>query len=402
MKPNPKIPAPKRSQSESGGILGPEFSFMVGPRLNPYTRDDGHNAIYLLVIVSGRRKKIPLKLYCQPKHWDEAKHEIKKSAPNADSLNMIIRQAQAHANQIAVRHRLQGLPLTVEKLVQLYGASATRSGSFLDYMHAEIERRIAELAPGTMRHHQSTLKKLRDCFPDGLAMHECDHLAVETFHQYLHVHLLKPNSRTGHLKRFQVYVRRAMRADLIRENPFEYSTLRYRKGSREALTRAERDKLASLYTMPHLAPAMATTLQCFLFSCFTGVRIGDLDQVCRQRIVNNELVLLPTKSLNIDKTVRIPLSDPARSYLNTADANWRFTPPAEQTMNKLLKMAARMCGIAKPLTYHMSRHTFATLFLESGGAVEVLQQLLGHEDIETTMIYVHITDGRKREQIDKM
>jgi site-specific recombinase XerD len=71
-------------------------------------------------------------------------------------------------------------------------------------------------------------------------------------------------------------------------------------------------------------------------------------------------------------------------------------------MNKHLKDIARAVGIRKKLTFHISRHTFATRFLESGGAIEVLQQLLGHTDIATTMIYVTVSSRRKRQQIDMM
>jgi site-specific recombinase XerD len=45
------------------------------------------------------------------------------------------------------------------------------------------------------------------------------------------------------------------------------------------------------------------------------------------------------------------------------------------------------------VTYHVSRHTFATNFIISGGNVTVLQKLLGHSKIEDTMIYVHIAES---------
>ena len=47
----------------------------------------------------------------------------------------------------------------------------------------------------------------------------------------------------------------------------------------------------------------------------------------------------------------------------------------------------------------MGRHTFATMFLEKGGDVQVLQKLLGHSEITTTMIYVHIIAKTQKLQI---
>ena len=49
---------------------------------------------------------------------------------------------------------------------------------------------------------------------------------------------------------------------------------------------------------------------------------------------------------------------------------------------------------------HVGRHSFATTFLQLGGSVEVLKELLGHAKIGDTMIYVHVVDTRKKEQID--
>jgi site-specific recombinase XerD len=48
----------------------------------------------------------------------------------------------------------------------------------------------------------------------------------------------------------------------------------------------------------------------------------------------------------------------------------------------------------------MSRHTFATQFLELGGNIEVLQTLLGHSSLKQTMIYAHVADKRRESQMD--
>ena len=59
--------------------------------------------------------------------------------------------------------------------------------------------------------------------------------------------------------------------------------------------------------------------------------------------------------------------------------------------NKLLKEAAKFCGIDKPLTFHMSRHTFATeVCLSQGVPIESVSRMLGHTDIATTQRYAHV------------
>ncbi len=62
------------------------------------------------------------------------------------------------------------------------------------------------------------------------------------------------------------------------------------------------------------------------------------------------------------------------------------------TVQKAVKRAARECRIAKPVTCHTFRHSFATHLLESGADIRTIQKLLGHSDVRTTMIYTHIVE----------
>ena len=75
------------------------------------------------------------------------------------------------------------------------------------------------------------------------------------------------------------------------------------------------------------------------------------------------------------------------------------TLPCEDTCNVQIKQWVKEAGITKHVTYHVSRHTFATMLLTLGADLYTVCKLLGHTDVKTTQIYAKIINKKKDDAI---
>ena len=84
------------------------------------------------------------------------------------------------------------------------------------------------------------------------------------------------------------------------------------------------------------------------------------------------------------------VSPASRRYLETETGIERRYHLHESAFQRIFKRAVPRSGVSKPATPHSTRQSFATYLLERGYDIRTLQELRGHKDVSTTMIYCHV------------
>lgn len=137
----------------------------------------------------------------------------------------------------------------------------------------------------------------------------------------------------------------------------------------------------------------------FLFSCFTGLRLSDIKALKWTDIRNGVIFLRQQKTKEF---VQVPIGKNAQKFLRENDSEKVFHdfPTCEAWHNAKIREWAAKAGIKKHVSFHVARHTFATLALANGAPLFTVSKLLGHTKITTTQIYAKVLDEGRKKAVD--
>lgn len=361
-----------------------------------YVRSDGTCAVFVQIFLNKEKKIIPLNISVETKNFDKIKQRVKSGHVYSKDYNLIIEKKLADINTVEVNYRLSGKSLTLEYLM-LELNNPTARIDFIKFWEDEMKRQKEILKPSTYRQQMTMLNKTKG-FKSPLFFYEIN----ETLIQDLKTHCKKKLKNTDPtiatlIKSFKKYLHIANKKGIATPINFDDIKNKSFKGNRTYLAPEEIIKLHEYWSSGFINETHKNILSRFLFSCFTGLRISDINNISEENIIESTVVFTAEKT---GKFQRIPLSDSANKYIGKKPVfNGNYTG---EYINRELKDIAKICGIRKLVTYHVSRHTFATNFLICGGRVEHLQKILGHSKITDTMIYVHIVEQITNVQIHNM
>lgn len=308
--------------------------------------------------------------------------------------------------------------ITAESLKNALQGFTLKQNSLMQELETLIEEKRQALGititDSTYRKYETVRKHLRGFLqrkyeiPD-IPFCQVDFAFLEAFNYYMKVSLkISAYSVNNYIKIFHALIKRGMNKGLVYQDPFFDYSYEQVTVSRKWLS-IDEIKLLMKANVKH--PTEIFIRDMFIFSTFTGIAYADLENLTYDNIQRQESGDLCI-TLNRKKTgsfAFIPITDIPQRIIN----KYKDTPFAGTdgrvfklctltNADILLKKIAKAAGINKRLTYHMSRHSFATLCLSMGVPIETVSKMLGHQSIDTTQIYAKITRTKLNEDMTNL
>lgn len=354
---------------------------------------NGSKSIYLDIYNDGQRSYKFLKLYILPE------------------VNANIREQNKAAMDAAEKIKSQYIIEMTENKAGLKHTSRRAKTLFSDWIESYIEKRKKAGLRGMTVYE--TIKRIISRYRPKARLIDIDKefcLGLIRFlgseYKTSKKKLLSPRTQANYLCYFSTALNAAVREEVISENPVmkisENDKVKVPDSMREFLTIDElRLLIATEYRNELVKKA-------YLFASYCGLRFSDVIRLRWGDIVQDGdrwrvgIRMKKTGTLHY-----FTLSRQAREWLpergDESDDSRPFAGlPAENNVNRHLGKWISKAGIKKHITFHTSRHTFATLLLTLDVDLYTTSKMLGHRNVKTTQIYAKIIDKKKEAAVDRI
>lgn len=363
----------------------------VKPYINPkQPRKDGSFTVYVACIIRRKVVRFNTGVTCRASEWS-SEGVVAGNTREAKDKNLIIADCMARITDIFVRYRLMHTEVTADQLRREYDMYSVNT-DFYAYAAHVLRAYKEQISEGTYRRHASQLQKVKE-FAPTLLIRDIDEDWIARYMLWCkRSRGNKQSSVKSSTNVIKFYLNRAVKDKLIEKNPFEELAISSGESDREFLVEGELLRLLDLYKSPKLPTAHQNVLRYFLFACFSGLRFSDVQRLHYEHIVGNFIVMELQKTQHSSgMVVKLPITPQMSHLMGELVAGRKvFETYSDYRTNLMLKELLPMAKISKKITFHCSRHTFATIFLRKTKNIVALQRLLGHKKIEQTLLYSHL------------
>jgi len=378
------------------------------------TKTDGKTAIFCRATIDGRSTVMTTGEECLPDAWNSRQGitSEKKINQRLTAFRELVEKTYAEmltkdgvVSAELLKNRLQGVAAAPTTLL-------TMSRAELQSVKACVGK---SRSAGTYRNHTYSDKMLREWIEDkgrkDMPIHAVTEDLFEEFRFYIKKKRFAAKTINRHLCWLSRLMYRAVSKRIIRYNPFENATYEKEERKIRFLQKSDVAKFMALKVNDREAEQAR---QMFLFSCFTGLAIADMEclkfshiqtAADGRRYIRKERQKTEVESI-------VPLHPIAEAILSRCQEEQTVKEKGDclifpcscsrSTMNNKLSTVGKACGIRQRLSFHMARHTFGTLSLSAGIPIESIAKMMGHASISSTQIYAQVTDKKISEDMDKL
>lgn len=375
--------------------------------------------LYLRICVNDQRSEISLKRFIDPNSWNSKLQQMKGRTEEAKVINEYIRTLKLslykHYNTLIAK----GEELTASKLKSSYFGKDDRKKTIIEvfqYHNLKMEQQIGStFSKSTHIRYTTTLEHIKDFMlwkygENDMPLSSLNYEFITELEFYFRtIKNCCNNTAHKYISNFKKVVNLARKLGWIDKDPFIDFKAHYEAVERECLTEQE---VMALLNKNFPVERLNTVRDMFVFSCFTGLAYVDTEKLTPENIV---IGMDGAKWININRTktgtaTKVPLLPIAEGIIERYSNNPyciksnRLLPClSNQKVNAYLKEIADLCEIKKHLTYHLSRHTFATsITLSNKIPMESVSKMLGHKSIRTTQIYSKVLDKKLSEDMSAL
>jgi integrase/recombinase XerD len=366
-----------------------------------YIRKDitvqGKHPIYLRISGGDIKltERINIGLYVSPKLWHVKNQRVYSNGDiELEDINLILKNIESKLTSIETVYRLSEIALTPKIMRKEYENKLSRV-NFVAFFKNAIPEQRPFVSASRIERYEVVLKKLTQ-YNEYVSFNDLNIKWLDGYRHYLKFTLKNKDntiaSNFSVIKKFLlIAVKNGIRLNFDIKDLFIGDT----KGNRTYLLEHELEKCLNYYFSEFIPKNWKIILGYFLFSCMNGLRISNVQALNRVELMSNDFSIIlvkgnKDKNMILNNTAKMIIEEEPELFLKKY---------ADQHMNDELKKIMKILSINKKVTFHVARHTFATLFLKAGGKIEKLRIILGHSSVRETEIYEHITQAEANEEM---